>query len=215
MSVATASCRAAAIAGAAVLALLEAGAAVPAAGQDADPCRRSGEDVVARSGDLVVIDGRTATYGCLRSRGERVELTNPADDEVRGDLLRLAGTWVLLDVTGEEFDDTYEVLQAIDVAAGPEGRVDVLQTAPRDAARGYFKDAVLKPNGSSAWIGGDPRSGFTYRVEKCEAERCLGRDDAEPRILDRGRRIASRSLFRKGSRIYWREGRARRCATLR
>ena len=181
---------------------------------------------MARSSEALVVRGRRGTLGCVRDDGRRFRLDEPGDQEGDGldvfDPIRLSGKFALYEyrIGPLTSGDVFFGLQAGDLRTG-EKIATVNFDTPNYATTVY--SSVLKRNGSFAWIqdrnergSGDFPQDLRRTLQVCQVRTCArGTDEpARPRAVAEGFDIKARSLFRRGSRIYWTEGGERRSATL-
>ena len=169
-------------------------------------CVKDGEELVKRSGLVdVLVDGEGAHVACLRRTGRRTELDAPEDDvSVEPEHgIRISGHFVSY-VTRTIFPAGEEDSVGLDLTDVRNGRAYPVdgQTCPG------WPDWTMTGRGSVAYIREDCEKASRREVWRCR----LGCREGDR--LDRGA-IAPRSLRRRGDRVLWRKGGARRSALFR
>jgi hypothetical protein len=172
-------------------------------------------DVVVAQNRTVVVTGQsveatgkrefTNLVGCMGGRGSA--LTDVRKDEFADQPIRLTGSWVAFGVNGFAGDAFYIGLKVVRLSAvGDRPRAVYLDRTGCEACVA-FTDAEVTVDGTVVWIA---RRGGAYTVEFCARSTCR-----QPQVLDRGRRVAPRSLRLRGATATWRHGSGKRRALLR
>jgi hypothetical protein len=185
--------------------------ALPTLTQEApsESCRPAGVPIRRSTRDSTVFGSNTFNlYGCLLARGTPVELAPRLFDVVDQPprTMSLAGPFVALgrDFSGRGFAySRFTVIDLRDEHYGLNREADL--DGPGMAT---LLDSRLKANAAAAWIS-RRRGGKLKRVWAWDQRR------SRPRLLDRGLRVAPRSLELKGSRLTWRRRGKLHHATLR
>jgi hypothetical protein len=170
-------------------------------------CRPTGASVLLSTPQATVFS-QNGEWACLLARGAPVHLTHdPAERQPTA--VSLAGPFVAYAVDYSGHSSDFTTIYVTDLRDPDSG-------LNRSAGLGKgIDDPVLvfttrlKPNGAVAWVDQGEEPGRPVAVHAWNAHA------AKPRLLDRGRRIAPRSLRLKGSRLTWRKRGKVRHATLR
>jgi hypothetical protein len=197
---------------AAVLLACVAGCLHSAPAGAATRCPDPQAQVLARSHSALITgyvagrDGNVPTYydvvGCVRKSARAFDLTRYDRDEHAQAPIRLRTRWAALRVEGIYGDSLYRALKLVRLPL-PGEQVRIGYFAGPDCGEcDDFTDTELYSDGSIAWIS---RNGSSYEVRACARRRCLDKGE-RPVLLDRGRRIAPRSLRLNGRDITWKNG---------
>jgi hypothetical protein len=158
-------------------------------------------------------------YACARGSSRAHVLDDPAaDDDEYGELydrayrFRTNRAYLAYARTAGDADGNYAVAEVV-VLNTRTGRRRISRAMPWEETEfDFVRDLVVTRTGRVAWIAAE---GTPYEAEgPWEVRRPRRKDSRNPVLLDRGTRVAPRSLRLRGGRVTWRHGSARRSATL-
>jgi hypothetical protein len=191
---------------AATLALLV--ACAPSAAARTSTCREEGSTTLGKSRHARVYEFQGDVYGCLFSENTPHVLIVGTDCDVAGrGAIRLAGRYVGVARTFCNIDQAEDRVQVTDLRTGQElvsTGASPTFSASLEIGSVYVTDLELKANGSVAWIAKLKVEGTPTEEEVRKSDRTIAKGPrTTSKLLDAGKRIASRSLTREGSTVSW------------